>query len=117
VYEITSKYVYLDSSSFHLHEAYDWLMRVPETLSQAKLLVKDTLAANLLELEPGYRGKEVDCEYAGVKQRWLVVFLAAAEAREMKTLEKAQAKELETTPNEWRKIEGQTLIGRCWVFL
>lgn len=85
-----------------------WLMRVPETLTQAKQLVKETLAADLLELEPGYGGKEADCEYAEVKQRWLVVFSAAAEAREMKTLEKAQAKELETAQKEWRKIEGQT---------
>jgi len=108
-------YLVMDSAGFSeatLKAAQEqdiyWLMRVPETLSQAKRLVKDTLAADLFELEPGYRGKEVDCEYAGVKQRWLVVFSAAAEAREMKTLEKAQAKELETAQKDWRRIEGQT---------
>lgn len=85
-----------------------WLMRVPETLAQAKQLVKDTAAVDFLELEPGYRGKEVECEYAGVKQRWLVVFSTAAEAREMKTLEKALVKELDAAQKEWRKIVGQT---------
>lgn len=85
-----------------------WLMRVPETLAQAKQLVKDTSAADLSEIEPGYKGKETESEYAGVKQRWLMVFSEAAKSRELKTLEKAQAKELESAQKEWRKVEGQT---------
>ena len=50
----------------------------------------------------------MDCEYAGIQQRWLVVFSQAAQSRELKTLEKAQTKELETAQKEWRKLEGQT---------
>jgi transposase len=61
-----------------------------------------------VELEPGYSGKEVSCEYAGIQQRWLVVFSQAAQVRELKTLEKAQAKELDRAQKEWRKLEGQT---------
>lgn len=83
-------------------------MRVPETLAQAKQLVKDTLATDMSEIEPGYKGKEMECEYAGVKQRWLIVFSEAAQARELKTLEKAQAKQLEAAQKEWRTVEGQT---------
>jgi transposase len=106
-------YVVMDSAGFSedtLKEAQDilWLMRVPETLAQAKNLVKETLAEEMMELEPGYWGKEVVCEYAGVKQRWLVVFSQAAQGRELKTLEKAQAKEVEKARKEWRKLEGQT---------
>jgi len=106
-------YVVMDSAGFSeetLKEAKDifWLMRVPETLVQAKKLVQETLAKEMLELEPGYWGKEVVCEYAGIQQRWLVVFSQAAQARESKTLEKAQAKELEKAKKEWRKLEGQT---------
>jgi hypothetical protein len=37
------------------------------------------------------------CEYAGIQQRWLVVFSQAAQVHERKTLEKTQAKELEKT--------------------
>jgi transposase len=85
-----------------------WLMRVPETLAQAKQLVKETFVANMSEIEPGYKGKEIECEYGGVKQRWLLVHSESAEAREMKTLEKTQAKELERAEKEWRKISGQT---------
>jgi len=103
----------MDSAGFSedtLKEAQDvrWLMRVPETLAQAKNLVKETLAEEMSELEPGYQGKEVVCEYAGIAQRWLVVFSEAARNRELKTLEKAQARELETAQKDWRKIEGLT---------
>ena len=106
-------YVVMDSAGFSedtLKEAKDifWVMRVPETLAQAKKLVKETLAEEMMELEPGYWGKEVICEYAGIQQRWLVVFSQAAQVRELKTLEKAQAKELEKAQKEWRKLEGQS---------
>jgi len=109
-------YLVMDSAGFSeatLKAAQDvhWLMRVPETLAQAKQMVKDTLAAEMSEIEPGYKGKETMCEYAGIKQRWLIVFSEAAQARELKTLEKAQAKELEAAQKEWRKVEG--LIFNC----
>ena len=37
-----------------------------------------------------------------------MVFSEAAQKRELKTLEKAQAKELEIAQKEWRKMTGQT---------
>jgi transposase len=106
-------YVVMDSAGYMedtLKEAKDifWVMRVPETLAQAKQLVQETPFDEKVELEPGYWGKEVSSEYAGISQRWLVVFSQAAQSRELKTLEKAQAKELEKARKEWRKLEGQT---------
>jgi transposase len=50
-----------------------WLMRVPETLAEAKRLVKETEQSQMAELAPGYFGKEIESEYGGVPQRWLVV--------------------------------------------
>lgn len=105
-------YVVVDSAGFTedtLKEAQDifWVMRVPETLAQAKKLVKETRAEEMVELDPGYSGREVTCEYAGIQQRWLVVFSQTAQSRELKTMEKAQAKELEKAQKEWRKLEGQ----------
>jgi transposase len=72
-----------------------WLMRVPETLAEAKRLVKDTSQDQMVELEPGYFGNETQVEYAGIAQRWLVVYSRAACERELKTLVKAQAREQE----------------------
>jgi transposase len=81
-----------------------WLMRVPETLAEAKRLVKETTQDQMIELEPGYFGKEVKREYGGIAQRWLVVFSKAACERELKTLEKAQTREQETAEKQWRKV-------------
>jgi transposase len=81
-----------------------WLMRVPETLAEAKRLVKETAQNEMVELAPGYFGKEVKSEYGGVAQRWLVVFSQAAGERELKTLKKARAREQEAAEKQWRKV-------------
>ena len=81
-----------------------WLMRVPETLAEAKRLVKETSQDQMVELKPGYFGKEIQLEYGGITQRWLVVFSQAACERELKTLEKAQAREQEAAEKQWRKV-------------
>ena len=108
-------YVVMDSAGFSAatltaaqEQAVRWLMRVPETVAQAKRLVQDTLDTDLSEIKPGYTGKAVDCDYAGIKQRWVVVVSAAAQVRELKTLEKAQAKELDAAQKDWRTLERQT---------
>jgi transposase len=81
-----------------------WLMRVPETLAEAKRLVKETDRSEMTELTAGYLGKEIKSEYAGVTQRWLIVFSQAAYDREIKTLAKAQAREQEAAEKQWRKV-------------
>jgi transposase len=81
-----------------------WLMRVPETLAEAKRLVKETAQEEMAELAPGYFGKEMPSEYGGTAQRWLVVFSQAAYERELKTLEKAQTREQEAAEKQWRKV-------------
>lgn len=88
--------------------AMRWLMRVPETLAQAQQLVKEMAAEEMDELAAGYQGQEVVCEYAGITQRWLVISSQAARNRELKTLEKAQARELKKVQKEWRKLARQT---------
>ena len=64
-----------------------WWMRVPETLAEAKRLVNETIQEKMVELIPGYFGKEVKSEYGGVAQRWLVIFSQGAYERELKTME------------------------------
>lgn len=65
-------------------------MRVPETLAEAKRLVKETRPDQMAELEPGYFGKAIQVEYGGITQRWLVVCSQTASKRELKTFEKGQ---------------------------
>lgn len=85
-------------------EQVRWLTRVPETLKQAKELVEKSQKADMELLEEGYWGKEVLNEYAGIRQRWLVVYSEAAQQREERGLERKQAKELETAGVQWRKL-------------
>ncbi|MFC1879312.1 IS1634 family transposase [Chloroflexota bacterium] len=81
-----------------------WLTRVPETLSEAKRLVRETMQGNMAGLTEGYWGKEEKSNYGEVEQRWLVVFSQAAYDRELKTLERAQGKEQEKAEKQWRKV-------------
>lgn len=83
-----------------------WLMRVPETVGQAKELVREADAASMTRLEDGYWGQEVAVEYADVAQRWLVVYSEAAYQRELQTLRRRQARELEKAEKAWRKLCG-----------
>ncbi len=85
-------------------EKMRWLMRVPETLAEAKALVKETDREAMTQLAEGYWGKEVQSEYGGIQQRWLVVFSQAAYERELKTLERAQEREREAVEKAWRKV-------------
>lgn len=89
-----------------------WLMRVPETLAEAKRLVKETSQDQMVELESGYFGKEIQMEYGGIAQRWLVVSSQTAYERELKTLEKAQAREQEAAEKQWRKVCQPVFNGR-----
>jgi transposase len=85
-----------------------WLMRVPETLAEAKRLVRETEQTAMVELAPGYWGKEVETTYSDIPQRWLVVFSQAAYDREVQTLTRAEEKELQTAEKQWHKLSGQT---------
>jgi transposase len=81
-----------------------WLMRVPETLADAKALVKGTDRSVMTPLADGYWGKEIQSEYGEIGQRWLVVFSQAGYDRELKTLERAQERERKAVEKGWRKV-------------
>jgi transposase len=85
-------------------EKVRWSMRVPETLADAKALVKETDRQAMTQLAEGYWGREVPSEYGGIQQRWLVVFSQAGYERELKTLERAQEREREAVEKAWRRV-------------
>lgn len=68
---------------------YTWLTRVPETIKEAKEIIK----ASSCEIEwvdqgKGYKIAPFVSNYGGVEQRWLLIFSEQAYQREVKTLEK-----------------------------
>jgi len=53
---------------------FGWILRVPATLKEAQQLLQGEAPAEAwLPLLPGYRGLEVEADYGGVRQRWLLV--------------------------------------------
>lgn len=85
-------------------QALRWVMRVPETLTEAQQVVQDTSKADMTELAPGYGGKLHPSDYGGVAQRWLVVFSPAAYEREQHTLDQACQREQATAEAQWRQL-------------
>ncbi len=83
-----------------------WISRVPERITEAKKLVESE--GELVEIEPGYRAREVFSDYADVKQRWLLVDSQQARKREEKTLVKRESKELEKKNSELKKLSQQS---------
>ena len=74
-----------------------FITRVPETLTAVKALYESLSIEDMRPAsENGYRYHCVENTYAGVDQRWLVVYSEAAYKREVATLEKQIAKERKT---------------------
>ncbi|MEK7485885.1 MAG: hypothetical protein AABZ60_16305 [Planctomycetota bacterium] len=53
-----------------------WMSQVPETIKEAKLLLKQTSRSEMTPVEDleGYCLKITKSSYGGVRQRWIVVF-------------------------------------------
>jgi transposase len=66
-----------------------WLTRVPETLAEAQRLVRETGQDTMQDLKPGYFGKEFRFTYAGIPQRWLLIYSESAFQRELESLKKS----------------------------
>jgi len=107
--EAEQPYYVMDSAGYSednlkAMEQVHWLTRVPETLKLAKELVLQSEKGEMEALEEGYWGQERVVEYAGIPQRWLVVYSEAGRDREERGLERKQARELESVGVEWRKL-------------
>jgi transposase len=75
---------------------YDWVSRVPETISEAKQLAqKPDDQIRWSEHPQGYRSAYFTSCYGGIEQRWLLVFSEQAYQREQATLEKKLAQQEE----------------------
>lgn len=110
--EAPKPYFVMDSAGYsanNLKEMKDvlWVTRVPETLAEAQKLVRETTQAEMFDLKSGYKGKEISLTYAGILQRWLLVYSEAGYQRELKSLERAQARELLQAEKAWRKLSQQ----------
>ena len=101
-YFVADSELYVQETLEKVSPIIKWITRVPEKLTLAKEFISES--KDLTILEPGYKGKEVIRHYAGVEQRWLLVYSEQAYQREAKTLKKRIGKELEERSKDLRKF-------------
>lgn len=81
-----------------------WISRVPENIKAAREVIHDFSKEEMEMICEGCRATELCSIYAGVNQRWLLVYSDQAFERESKTLDKQIKKELESKNKELKKF-------------
>lgn len=112
-YFVADSALYTSKNIGALSEKVKWISRVPETIREAKELIEQTDVGTMSAGPQGYRLKEVLSQYAGVKQRWLLVFSLAAYKREEASLHKWKAKEQEKAHKEVWHLANQVFSDKC----
>ena len=90
-----------------------FITRVPQKLIEAKELLANLDTLSFCKLNDGYRGVFVESDYAGIKQKWLVVHSQQANKRELKTLEKRIDKSMDASQKSFKKLCAQTFSCRA----
>ena len=93
-------YIVMDSAFYTKDNVLDsgefrWVTRVPETLKAVGELFRQISLERMVALGEGYRYQTVGSIYAGINQRWLIIYSEQAYKREIKTFEKNLEKERE----------------------
>ena len=90
-----------------------WITRVPATLNEVQDLCKSTTPEQMQESAlKGYRYLEVESNYGGVQQRWLVVFSEASHKREVATFQKGLAKKRVEAQKALKQLSQQEFSTR-----
>lgn len=91
----------------------DWLTRVPQTLSQAQELCRQTELGKMLWLDEQYAVAGHQVVYADVEQYWLVVYSTQARQREEKTMQRRVSRQSQKALEEWKKLQRQAFHCRA----
>ncbi|UCH26332.1 MAG: IS1634 family transposase [Trueperaceae bacterium] len=81
-----------------------WVMSVPATLSDAKKLLEGLEANDFSPLSEGYDAVRVETNYAGIKQRWLVIRSQAGKERAKSSASRQLLKQSEKERKRFEKL-------------
>ena len=84
-----------------------WLTRVPETISEAKRVLQSIETKEMVKLDNSYAIHPTTSQYGGIEQRWLVVYSAQAEQREMRQLDKRVARAATKVEKALKTVQNQ----------
>lgn len=82
-----------------------WITRVPEVIVEAKEAISSTMYQEFEPYQPGYRYLPHVTTYAGIEQRWMVIFSEAAKERSYKTLKKRYENLTSTELQQFEKLK------------
>lgn len=85
-----------------------WITRVPETLGEAKRVLRAVATTEMAAVGNGYRICPLGNTYADVRQRWLLVYSQQAYDRESRQLDKRVARAQEEAEKAWRGLRQTT---------
>jgi len=105
-YFVMDSAMYNDPNIKAMSPLVKWISRVPETINEAKTLIERICVEDMIKSDiEGYSYKEFSSSYGGFDQKWLVVFSEKGYDREIKTLNKNIAKEMEKIRTEiWHSM-------------
>ena len=81
-----------------------FITRVPQKLVEAKALIKSNQGGNFIPIVDGYSGAWHESNYAGVRQKWLVIKSEQANKRDKHTLQKRVLKNTEVSIKSFKKF-------------
>jgi transposase len=93
-YFVMDSAMYTDKNIRQVSGDVKWITRVPETITMAKELIIETDEMYLVKSElKGYRIKSISKTYAGVDQKWVVIYSKEGYKAEIKTFNRNIEKE------------------------
>jgi transposase len=81
-----------------------WITRVPATLHEAQEVLAQVVPSTMAPLTDGYRYQEPVATYAGITQRWVIVYSEARQARVKRTAAKQVRTESEAELKAFKKL-------------
>lgn len=81
-----------------------FITRVPQTLKEAKALIKQAPTLSFAPISPSYEGVSYDSAYGGVKQKWLLIRSEQAYKREQHNLNKRMLKAGEQARKSFKQL-------------
>lgn len=107
----SSRYLVADAALYTQETLVDlqqmgqmFITRVPQTLKEAKALIKSAATLSFEPINEGYKGVWCQSDYAGVPQKWLLVRSEQAQKRERHTLDKRMQKQAEQSRKSFKKL-------------
>jgi transposase len=85
-----------------------WITRVPATLTEARAVLRQAKPQTMTRLDEHTRYQTLTSTYAGVSQRWLVVYSKPAHQRALHTVHRQCLKQTEADGKAFAALCGQT---------